>query len=93
MRAEQAKLELLCQLLGDLLGDEAAEARVDAVGVLVRPMRCVLDHRAGGAHARARIVGQRRGRPAVDRDGPHVAEREVLTCQRVRHGHMASLEA
>ena len=70
VRAQQAELELLGQLLGDLLGDEAAEARVDAVGVLVRPVRRVLDDRAGGAHARARIVGQRRGRMPVDRNRP-----------------------
>ena len=62
VRAQQAELELLGQLLGDLLGDEASEAGVDAVGVLVRPVRGMLDDRARRAHARARLLGERRGR-------------------------------
>ena len=55
VRAEQAQLQLLGQLLRDLLRDEAAEAGVDAVGVLVRAVRGALDDaRAPRASARAR---------------------------------------
>ena len=42
VRTEQAQLQLLGQLLRDLLGDEAPEAGVDAVGVLVAAVRDAL---------------------------------------------------
>ena len=57
--AQEAELELLGQLLGDRARDEAAEAGVDAVGVLLAAVRGLLDELAGRAHALARRVGER----------------------------------
>ena len=47
------------QLLGNRAVDEAAEAGVDAVRVLVRAVSRALDERAGGAHLVAGGVGER----------------------------------
>ena len=66
--AQEAELELLGQLLGDRLRDEAAEARVDAVRVLARAVRGALDELARGAHPLARA--RRRARPARRRPRP-----------------------
>ena len=55
---QQPELELLRQLARDPLRDEAAEAGVDPVRVLVEPVRRSLDERAGGAHLRPGLVGQ-----------------------------------
>ena len=41
--SQQSQLKLLRELLRDRLGHEAAEAGVDAVGVLARPVRRALD--------------------------------------------------
>ena len=53
--------------------DEAAEARVDAVRVLLRAVRRALDERARGAHLVAGGIGEPRRR-ALDGDGPHVGD-------------------
>ena len=62
MRAQQPQLQLAGQLLRNRAVDEAAEAGVDAVRVLLRSVRRALDERARGAHLVARGVGERRGR-------------------------------
>ena len=59
VRAQQPQLQLPRQLLGDRAVDEAAEAGVDAVGVLARAVRGALDELAGRPHLLARRVGQR----------------------------------
>ena len=91
MRAEQAQLQLLGQLLGDLLRHEAAEAGVHAVGVLVRAVRGVLDDARAPPHLCARVVGEQCGRAPLDGDLPDVFEREVVAGQRVGHGHTETL--
>ena len=50
VRAQEPQLQLLGQLLGNRLRDEAAEAGVDAVRVLARAVRGALDELARGAH-------------------------------------------
>ena len=84
--AQQAELELVDAVVGDRLGDEAAEARVDAVGVLGR----LLDERTGRLHLTARLVGEADGR-AVHGDLPDVLQPEVVPGQRVTRDHAASL--
>ena len=88
--AQEAELELFGQLLGDRARDEAAEAGVDAVGVLLAAVRGLLDELAGGAHALARGVRER-DRPGVDGDLPDVGEREIVARQRPALDHAASL--
>ena len=85
MAAQQAQLQLLDLIVGDRLGDEAAEAGVDAVRVLGR----LVDQRPGGPHARARLVGER-DRRAVDGDLPDVVDPEVVPRQRVTRDHAES---
>ena len=76
--AQQPELELLGQLLRDRLRDEAAEAGVDAVGVLARGRARRGRRRARAATIRsARRVGERRRR-ALDRDRPDVVDGQVL---------------
>ncbi len=82
MAAEQPELELLDLIVGNRLGDEAAEAGVDAVGVLRRP----IDQRTGRLHARTSLVGER-DRCAVDGDLPDVVDPEVVPRQRVTRDH------
>ena len=74
---QQAQLQLRGLLLRDRLRDEAAEARVDAVGVLAGAVRGPLDDRAGGAHLRPRLVGEL-GRVPLDGDRPDVRSGEVV---------------
>ena len=50
MAAQEPELKLLGQLLGNGAGDKAAEAGVDAVGVLARSVDGSLDEVARGAH-------------------------------------------
>ena len=81
--AEEAQLELLGQLLRDRARDEAAEAGVDAVRVLLAPVRRLLDELARRApSARA---PRRQARPArpVDGDRPDVGESEIVAGQRL----------
>ena len=63
MAAQEPQLELGRELLRDLARDEAAEAGVDAVGVVAVAVRDVLDERAGRPHPLARGVGDRGGSP------------------------------
>ena len=70
VRAEQPKLQLLGLLLGDLLRDEPAEARVHAVGVLAGALGDPLDNGAGGQHLLAARRGEHRRRRPLDRDRP-----------------------
>ena len=88
--AQEAELELFGQLLGNRARDEAAEAGVDAVGVLLAAVRGLLDELAGGAHAPARGVREC-DRPGVDGDLPDVGEREIVARQRPALDHAASL--
>ena len=88
--AQEAELELLGQLLGDRARDEAAEAGVDAVGVLLAAVRGLLDELAGRAHALARRVREA-DRPGVDGDLPDVGERQIVARQRLALDHAASL--
>ena len=76
--AQQTQLQLLGQLLGDRLGHEAAEARVDAVGVLARAVRGAVDDCPRRVHARARRVGERRV-GVLHRNRPDVLDGQVLT--------------
>jgi hypothetical protein len=85
--AQQAELELARQLGRDRLGDEAAEAGVDAVRVLALAVRRARDERAGSPHPRARRLGQLRARP-LDRDRPHVLDGQVLAGQLTRGEHL-----
>src|SRR5262249_61596607 len=87
---EQAQLELLGQLLRDRARDEAAEAGVDAVGVLLATVRGLLDDLARGGHAVACGIGES-DRPAVDGDLPDVGEREIVARQRPALDHAASV--
>jgi len=74
VRPQQPQLQFLGQLLGDLLRDEAAEAGIHTVGVLVRTVRDPLDDLPGGAHLNSRTLGERRGRPPLDGHRPDVLE-------------------
>ena len=65
VRAQQPQLQLLGQLLGDRAVDEAAEAGVDAVGVLAASVRGALDELAGGEHLLPRRVCERRRRAST----------------------------
>src|SRR5581483_6990816 len=88
--AQQAQLELLGQLLGNRLRDEAAEAGVDAVRVLAAPVGGAVDHRSRRLHPFARGVSERRP-PALDGDRPHVVDRQVVARQGAMRDHAASL--
>src|SRR2546430_1191608 len=92
MRAQQPKLELGRQLLGDRAVDEAAEPGVYAVGVLAPAVRGAFDELARGAHLLARRIGERRGL-ALDGDRPDVGDRQVVAGEGDRGllGHAASL--
>ena len=74
VRAEQPQLQLLRQLLGDLLRDETAEARVHAVGVLVGAVCDPLDDLPRRPHVVSCALGERRGRAPFDGDRPDVLE-------------------
>ena len=79
--AQEAELELLGELRRDRLRDEAAEAGVDAVGVLARGLRGgAVDELAGRGHLRAPVVGEGR-RGSLDRDRPDVVDREIVSVQ------------
>ncbi len=88
MAAEQAHLQLFRQLLRDGLRDEAAEPRVDAVGVLGRPVRRALDELTRRRHPRPRGVGEL-DRPALDGDRPDVLDGEVVPRQDGGREHVA----
>jgi hypothetical protein len=88
--AQQPELQLFGELLGDRARDEAAEAGIDAVGVLDASVRRLVDELAGGAHALARRVGKSH-RARVDGDLPDVGEREIVARQRLALDHAASL--
>ena len=81
--AQQAQLQLLGLLLRDRLRDEAAEARVDPVGVLAPEP---VDERPRACHPLDRALRER-DRPTADRDVPDVLDREVVTCEREQTGH------
>ena len=80
MAPEQPELKLACQLLRDGARDEAAEAGVDPVGVLVRPVSSALDQLAGAHDPLSRPTAECRRR-SVDRDCPNVVDRQVVACQ------------
>ena len=69
--AQQAELQLLGQLLGNRLRDEAAEAGVDAVRVLARAVRGALDELARRA-IRSRAASASATGRAADGDLPDV---------------------
>jgi len=80
--AQEAELELLGELRRNRLRDEAAEAGVDAVGVLARGLgRGAVDELAGRGHLRAPVVGECR-RGSLDRDRPDVVDREIVSVQK-----------
>ena len=85
--AQQPQLELVDLVGGDGLGDEATEARVDAVGVLGR----LVDERPRRLHLTARLVGEADGR-AVHGYLPDVLQPQVVPVQRVTQNHAASLD-
>ena len=91
MAAQQPQLQLLRLLLGNRLRDEPAEAGVDPVGVLVRPVRGTFDELAGGAHLRAGLVRQH-GLGGAEGDRPDVVDPEILSGQadRGRLSHRAA---
>ncbi len=79
--SQEPELELLGELRRDRLRDEAAEAGVDAVGVLARRFRRgAVDELAGRGHLRAALIGER-GRRTPDRDRPDVVDREIVSVQ------------
>src|SRR5690349_8508371 len=78
VRAEQAKLQLLGQLLGNRAVDEAAEARVDAVRVLTASVRRAFHELSSRAHLVARRAREA-DRHAVDGDRPYVRDHQVVT--------------
>ena len=86
MAAEQAKLQLLDLVVWDRLRDEAAESRVDAVGVLPH----TLDERASRLHSRPRFVRERH-RHTMNGDLPHVLDPKVVPRQGRARDHAASL--
>ena len=86
--AQQAQLQLVDLVVGDRLRDEAAEAGVDAVGVLGGP----LDERARRLHLTARLVGKADGR-AVHGHLPDVLQPQVVPVQRVTQNHGSRLGA
>ncbi len=92
VRAQQPQLQLRGLLLGDRNGDEAAEAGVDAVGVLAAPVRGSLHKLAGGVHSFPRQVGELHRRP-VDGHGPDVVDGQVVAGEADRRPlrHDASL--
>jgi len=92
MRAEQPELQLLGLLRRDRDRDEAAEAGVDAVGVLATAMRGSLHELARRVHLLARPVGQPCAR-SVDGHGPDVVHGEVVAGEADRRPlrHAASL--
>src|SRR5436190_966978 len=93
MRAQEPKLKLLRQLLGNLFRHEAAETGVHAVGVLVRAMRDRFDDIARCAHLSTCDIGELGRGAALDGDGPDILCGEIVPRQRVRRGHAPSLEA
>ena len=86
MAAEQAELQLLDLVVRDRLRDEAAEARVDAVGVLPHP----LHERPRRLHPRPRLVRERHGH-AVNGDLPDVLDPQVVPRQGRARNHATSL--
>ena len=93
VRAEQTQLQLPGQLLRDLLRDEAAEAGVDAVGVLVRAVGGALDEpRAPRASWRGRRPTKAPEDATSTADRPDVTKGEIVAGQSLRRGHTTSLE-
>ena len=92
MRAEQPELQLFGLLLRDRDRDEAAEAGVDAVGVLAAPVGGSLHELACGVHPLSCPVGQPCAR-SVDGHGPDVVHGEVVASEADRRPlrHAASL--
>ncbi len=90
--AEQPQLQLGGLLLRDRDGHEAAEAGVDAVGVLAAPVRGALDELAGSAHPLPGLVGQL-GAGSVDGHSPDVVNGQVVAREADRRPlrHDASL--
>ena len=88
MAPEQPELKLGRQLLGNRPRDEPAEAGVDPISVLIRPVGGTLDDRAGSNDLLARAIAQGRVRP-IDRNRPNVVDRQVFAGQSDRgaQGH------
>ena len=84
MAPQEPELELLDLLLGNRHRDEAAEAGIDPVGVLVGDR--ALDERPRRLHLAASRVGESDRRP-VDGDLPHVTDPEVVASERVARDH------
>ena len=84
---QEAHLQLLGVRRWDRDGVEAAEAGVDAVGVLLEPEGGALDQLPRGPDLAPRLVAERDG-SAFDRDAPDVLDGEVLAGEdaRVDHG-------
>jgi hypothetical protein len=86
--SQEPDLQLLRELLGDRTRDEPAEARVDAVRVLARPVRDPFHELARSAHLVSRALRKLRAR-ALECDRPDVADAEVVAGQadrgRLRH--------
>ena len=81
--AQEPQLQLLGLVLGDRLRHEAAEARVDAVGVLAAQ---IVEQRPRATHPLDRARRQR-DRATADRDVLDVVDREVIPGQQERLGH------
>ena len=90
MAAEEADLELLGQLFGDRARDEAAEARVDTVGVLLCAMDGAPNQVARGAHLLTRGVRES-DLGAIDCHRPDVGETEVVSRESLALDHEPSL--
>ena len=75
--AKQPKLQLGGLFLRDGDRDEAAEAGVDAVGVLAAAVRRAFHELAGGAHLLPRLVGEL-GARSFDRHRPDVVDAQVV---------------
>jgi hypothetical protein len=90
MTAQEPQLELLRLLDRNRARDEAAEARVDAVGVVIP--RDPIDELARRPHLLPRLLGEGHRR-AADRHVPHVGHAEAVTRQRVTRDHGTSVGA
>ncbi len=90
MTAQQAELELPGELRRDLLGDELAEARVDAVRMLALAVGRARDDLARRAHPLDRVRRERSG-CVFEGDSPDVLGGELLAGERDRLRHEPSL--
>ena len=81
--AQEPQLQLLGLVLRDRLRHEAAEAGVDAVGVLATQ---IVEQRPRAAHLLDRARRQS-DRATADRDVVDVVDREVISGQQERLGH------